>query len=146
MALLVHRLQPHLLSMALETSNNHHYLVTLGGQCLQDGLELMVPLKHNKNILCWCSKRLIIRGFVLTPLEEVKRNSSRKEVWSDSHVLSGLEIKWRLDRELVNIEPTSTWISDGQQVINTMGKSSVSIVAISWSQVSFRFYFAPLHS
>jgi hypothetical protein len=49
-----------------ETPSNRYYLVTLGGQCLLDGLELVVPLKNNKKIVLMLQK-IDYMGFCAHP-------------------------------------------------------------------------------
>ena len=83
-----------------ESSSKRHWLVTLGGCRLLDGLEIVVPLSTSKKI-------------VKVPLEDccegccahltgaVKSNSSGIEVWSGSLVLTVSKIKRCLDREEV---------------------------------------------
>jgi hypothetical protein len=51
-------------------------LVTLGGRHLLDGLVIVTPMKHARKIVR-CSREVTCEGFVLTPREIVKSNTSR---------------------------------------------------------------------
>jgi len=83
-----------------ESSSKRHRLVTLGGCCLLDGLEIEDSIEHLKED-CEGALEIHCERSCAHLAGAVKSNSSGNEVWRGSLVLTGSYIKRCLDRGAV---------------------------------------------
>lgn len=122
-------------------------LYTLGGCCLLDKFEFMAPWKHHLKIVRLLQKGLCEGLLCSSPLEEGEQKIQSigcveqffgSTYLRDQVLISQLTLRGhKLDKEVVNIEPTSTWTQVTSKVTKPQ-KKSVSPCLV-WSLELFTF-------